>query len=178
MGEIWFLTCSECESLGLDDFPTAKRLQWHGIAPETPDWSKTSRFVAFSLVPLSLNSVWRFMVSVFTWVIQTSFLFLFLIFCQVDSVKKEIYVGFNTSHLATLVTLPNRPGYRWEPFVDTSKPSPFDCITHDLPGRETAMKQYRHFLDANMYPMLSYSSIILLLSPIDDSWVCVIPQKV
>lgn len=126
----------ECESLGLDDFPTAKRLQWHGIAPETPDWSKTSRFVAFSLV---------------------------------DSVKKEIYVGFNTSHLATLVTLPNRPGYRWEPFVDTSKPSPFDCITHDLPGRETAMKQYRHFLDANMYPMLSYSSIILLLSPIDDS---------
>ncbi|WZY91917.1 hypothetical protein YC2023_064246 [Brassica napus] len=126
----------ECESLGLDDFPTAKRLQWHGIAPETPDWSETSRFVAFSLV---------------------------------DSVKKEIYVAFNTSHLATLVTLPNRPGYRWEPFVDTSKPSPFDCITHDLPGRETAMKQYRHFLDANMYPMLSYSSIILLLSPIDDS---------
>uniref|UniRef100_M4CLB4 Glycosyl hydrolase family 13 catalytic domain-containing protein n=2 Tax=Brassica campestris TaxID=3711 RepID=M4CLB4_BRACM len=126
----------ECESLGLDDFPTAKRLQWHGIAPETPDWSETSRFVAFSLV---------------------------------DSVKKEIYVALNTSHLATLVTLPNRPGYRWEPFVDTSKPSPFDCITHDLPGRETAMKQYRHFLDANMYPMLSYSSIILLLSPIDDS---------
>lgn len=102
----------------------------------------------------------------------------YMYFLQVDSVKKEIYVALNTSHLATLVTLPNRPGYRWEPFVDTSKPSPFDCITHDLPGRETAMKQYRHFLDANMYPMLSYSSIILLLSPIDDSWVCVIPPKV
>ncbi|KAL9302254.1 Isoamylase 1 [Arabidopsis thaliana] len=125
----------ECESLGLNDFPTAKRLQWHGLAPEIPNWSETSRFVAFSLV---------------------------------DSVKKEIYVAFNTSHLATLVSLPNRPGYRWEPFVDTSKPSPYDCITPDLPERETAMKQYRHFLDANVYPMLSYSSIILLLSPIKD----------
>ncbi|CAH8265364.1 unnamed protein product [Arabidopsis lyrata] len=126
----------ECESLGLNDFPTAKRLQWHGLAPEIPNWSETSRFVAFSLV---------------------------------DSVKREIYVAFNTSHLATLVCLPNRPGYRWEPFVDTSKPSPYDCITPDLPERETAMKQYRHFLDANMYPMLSYSSIILLLSPIEDT---------
>ncbi|XP_010505692.1 PREDICTED: isoamylase 1, chloroplastic-like [Camelina sativa] len=124
----------ECESLGLNDFPTAKRLQWHGVAPEVPDWSEISRFVAFSLV---------------------------------DSVKREIYVAFNTSHLATLVSLPNRPGYRWEPFVDTSKPSPYDCITPDLPEREAAMKQYRHFLDANMYPMLSYSSIILLLSPVD-----------
>ncbi|CAL9236250.1 unnamed protein product [Arabidopsis halleri] len=126
----------ECESLGLNDFPTAKRLQWHGLAPEIPNWSETSRFVAFSLV---------------------------------DSVKREIYVAFNTSHLATLVSLPNRAGYRWEPFVDTSKPSPYDCITPDLPERETAMKQYRHFLDANMYPMLSYSSIILLLSPIEDT---------
>ncbi|KAL1217815.1 Isoamylase 1 [Cardamine amara subsp. amara] len=126
----------ECESLGLNDFPTAKRLQWHGLTPGMPDWSEASRFVAFSLV---------------------------------DSVKKEIYVAFNTSHLATLVSLPDRPGYRWEPFVDTSKPSPFDFITPDLPERETAMKQYRHFLDANMYPMLSYSSIILLLSPFDDS---------
>ncbi|ESQ52690.1 hypothetical protein EUTSA_v10016275mg [Eutrema salsugineum] len=126
----------ECESLGLSDFPTAKRLQWHGLAPGMPDWSETSRFVAFSLV---------------------------------DSVKREIYVAFNASHLATLVSLPDRPGYRWEPFVDTSKPSPFDCITPDLPERDTAMKQYRHFLDANMYPMLSYSSIILLLSPVDDS---------
>ncbi|KAJ6408035.1 hypothetical protein OIU84_011360 [Salix udensis] len=36
----------ECESLGLNDFPTAKRLQWHGHDPGTPDWSETSRFVA------------------------------------------------------------------------------------------------------------------------------------
>ncbi|XP_010558314.1 PREDICTED: isoamylase 1, chloroplastic [Tarenaya hassleriana] len=125
----------ECESLGLNDFPTAERLQWHGHAAGMPDWSETSRFVAFSLV---------------------------------DTVKSEIYVAFNASHLPVLVSLPERPGYRWEPFVDTSKPYPFDCITPDLPERATAIKQYAHFLDANMYPMLSYSSIILLLSPVID----------
>ncbi|TKY60780.1 Isoamylase 1 [Spatholobus suberectus] len=40
----------ECESLGLDDFPTSKRLQWHGHFPGMPDWSETSRFVAFTMV--------------------------------------------------------------------------------------------------------------------------------
>ncbi|PHU11644.1 hypothetical protein BC332_18574 [Capsicum chinense] len=40
----------QCESLGLDGFLTADRLQWHGHAPRIPDWSETSRFVAFTLV--------------------------------------------------------------------------------------------------------------------------------
>ncbi|XWS52299.1 hypothetical protein CRYUN_Cryun11dG0056100 [Craigia yunnanensis] len=39
----------ECESLGLNDFPTAEKLQWHGHTPGMPDWSDTSRFVAFTL---------------------------------------------------------------------------------------------------------------------------------
>ncbi|XP_058732182.1 isoamylase 1, chloroplastic isoform X2 [Vicia villosa] len=122
----------ECESLGLDDFPTSERLQWHGLFPATPDWSETSRFVAFTLV---------------------------------DSVKGEIYIAFNTSHLPFTVTLPERPGYRWEPLIDTSKSTPYDFLTPDLPGRDIAIQQYAHFLDANMYPMLSYSSIILLRTP-------------
>ncbi|XP_027921035.1 isoamylase 1, chloroplastic [Vigna unguiculata] len=122
----------ECESLGLDDFPTSERLQWHGRFPGRPDWSDTSRFVAFTMV---------------------------------DSVKGEIYVAFNTSHLPFTITLPERPGYRWEPLVDTSKPVPYDFLTPDLPGREIAIQQYAHFLDANMYPMLSYSSVILLRTP-------------
>lgn len=82
--------------------------------------------------------------------------------------KGEIYVAFNTSHLPVTVALPERSGYRWEPLVDTSKSAPFDFLSTDLPERETAIKQYSHFLDANLYPMLSYSSIILLLSP-DES---------
>ncbi|KAM5553582.1 isoamylase 1, chloroplastic [Rosa sericea] len=126
----------ECESLGLNDFPTAERLQWHGLSPGLPDWSKTSRFVAFTLV---------------------------------DSVKREIYIAFNASHLPVNISLPERPGYRWEPLVDTGKPSPFDFLSSDLPQRDIAVKQYAHFLDANLYPMLSYSSIILLLAPVEDA---------
>ncbi|KAK4478923.1 hypothetical protein RD792_014430 [Penstemon davidsonii] len=122
----------ECESLGLNDFPTAERLQWHGHAPGMPDWSETSRFVAFTLI---------------------------------DSVKGELYIAFNTSHVAVTVTLPERPGYRWEPLVDTGKTAPFDFFSDDTPDREIAIRQYAHFLDDNLYPMLSYSSVILLLSP-------------
>nr|GLL20267.1 isoamylase [Ipomoea trifida] len=129
----------EAESLGLDDFPTAERLQWHGHTPGMPDWSESSRFVAFTLV---------------------------------DKVKGEIYIAFNASHLPVTVTLPERGGYRWEPLVDTGKKTPFDFLGDDVPEKKTALKQYAHFLDANMYPMLSYSSIILLLCPdemIDNS---------
>lgn len=122
----------ECESLGLNAFPTSERLQWHGHIPGKPDWSETSRFVAFTLR---------------------------------DLVKGEIYIAFNTSHLPATVILPERPGYRWEPLVDTSKPAPFDFLSDDLSEREIAAKQYQHFLDANLYPMLSYSSIILFLKP-------------
>ncbi|KAJ6857585.1 isoamylase 1 [Populus alba x Populus x berolinensis] len=125
----------ECESLGLNDFPTAERLQWHGHAPGTPDWSETSRFVAFTLI---------------------------------DSVKREIYIAFNASHLPVTITLPERPAYRWEPLVDTGKPAPFDFLSGDLPERDTAMKQYSHFLEANLYPMLSYSSIVLVLLPVNN----------
>ncbi|KAJ4734304.1 Glycogen debranching enzyme [Rhynchospora pubera] len=124
----------ECECLGMDDFPTAQQLQWHGHQPGMPDWSDTSRFVAFSMN---------------------------------DEVKGEIYVAFNTSHLPVVVTLPDRPGYRWDPLVDTSKPAPFDFLSEDLPDRVTAVRQFANFLDSNLYPMLSYSSVILVLRPED-----------
>ena len=83
--------------------------------------------------------------------------------------KGEIYIAFNTSHLPVTISLPERPGHRWEPFVDTSKPAPYDVLSVDLPGRDIALRQYAHFLDANMYPMLSYSSIVLLLAPDEDA---------
>uniref|UniRef100_A0A7N0UUS6 Glycosyl hydrolase family 13 catalytic domain-containing protein n=1 Tax=Kalanchoe fedtschenkoi TaxID=63787 RepID=A0A7N0UUS6_KALFE len=120
----------ESESLGLDDFLTAERLQWHGYLPQNPDWSESSRFVAFTLK---------------------------------DSIKGEFYVAFNASHMPVTIGLPERPGYKWEPLVDTGKEPPYDFLTADLPERDTAIKQYCHFLDANLYPMVSYSSIILLL---------------
>lgn len=88
---------------------------------------------------------------------------------QIDSVKGEIYVAFNASHLPVIISLPERPGYRWEPLVDTSKPVPFDFLSSDLPAKEIAIKQYAPFLDANLYPMLSYSSIILLQLPDENA---------
>lgn len=123
---------SECECLGLDDFPTSERLQWHGHIPEKPDWSDNSRFVAFSMK---------------------------------DSVNGAIYVAFNASHLPVTISLPELQGYRWEPLVDTSKPAPYDFLADDLPDKLSAIQQYTSLLDANIYPMLSYSSIILLLRP-------------
>lgn len=69
------------------------------------------------------------------------------------------------SHLPVTIRLPERPGYRWGPLVDTSKPSPYDFLAADVPHRDIAVQQYAQFLDANLYPMLSYSSIILLLIP-------------
>lgn len=92
-----------------------------------------------------------------------------MIFYQVDSIKREIYVAFNASHLPVTVALPERPGYRWEPLVDTSKPAPFDFLSGDLPERDIAAKQYGNFLDTNLYPMLSYSSIVLTLSPDENA---------
>ncbi|XP_020110390.1 isoamylase 1, chloroplastic isoform X3 [Ananas comosus] len=122
----------ECESLGLDNFPTAERLQWHGHQPRMPDWSETSRFIAFSMT---------------------------------DKVKGEIYVAFNANHQPVIVTLPERPGYRWDPLVDTSKAVPYDFLSNDLPDRASAIQQCAHFLNSNLYPMLSYSSVILILRP-------------
>lgn len=81
---------------------------------------------------------------------------------QIDSVKGEIYIAFNTSHLPITISLPERPGYRWEPLVDTGKTVPFDFIPTEDPQRDIAVSQYAHFLNANLYPMTSYSSIILL----------------
>lgn len=127
---------SECESLGLDDFPTAERLQWHGHQPDMADWSESSRFVAFTIA---------------------------------DSIKGELYIAFNTSHLPVIVTLPERPGFKWKPLVDTSKASPYDFLVDDLPNRSIVIAQYAQFVNANIYPMLSYSSIILVLSPDGDS---------
>ncbi|KAI5058451.1 hypothetical protein GOP47_0026621 [Adiantum capillus-veneris] len=122
----------DCKSLGLSEFPTGDRLQWHGNSPHTPDWSKKSRFVAFTLV---------------------------------DSSYKELYIAFNAGHLAKIVALPKRQGFKWQPLVDTSKCCPYDFLSEDLPDKDIAIAQYAHFLKSNIYPMSDYSSIILCLVP-------------
>lgn len=87
---------------------------------------------------------------------------------QKDETKGEIYVAFNTSHLPVVVGLLERSGFRWEPVVDTGKEAPYDFLTDGLPDRAVTVYQFSHFLNSNLYPMLSYSSIILVLRP--DVW--------
>ncbi|KAL3692101.1 hypothetical protein R1sor_005752 [Riccia sorocarpa] len=125
----------QSDALRLGEFPTAEKLQWHGLLPNTPDWSETSRFVAFSLVDLE---------------------------------AKELYVAFNASHLPVVVSLPERPGFKWYPLVDTSKGAPFDFLSDDVNNRTVVLAQTANFLNANLYPMLSYSSILFLLVSEDE----------
>lgn len=89
----------------------------------------------------------------------------FVAFTLVDDVRKELYIAFNGNHMAAMVTLPERQGFKWQPLIDTSKASPYDFLSEDVSNRATAIAQYRHFLNSNIYPMLSYSSIILELVP-------------
>eukprot|EP00897_Mesotaenium_endlicherianum_P003623 jgi/Mesen1/3289/ME000191S02431 len=122
----------ECECLGLPDFPNAQRLEWHGLTPSTPDWSETSRFIAFTIR---------------------------------DPNKGELYIAFNAGHLPVVVTLPQRWGCSWRPLVDTSKPAPYDFLADDIPHREVAEAQVGGLLGNDAYPLLGYSSIILVQGP-------------
>ena len=87
---------------------------------------------------------------------------------QRDAKYKELYVAFNTSHLSIIISLPGREGSRWRPLVDTSKVAPYDFLSEeDITERERsiAVAQFSHFVNSNIYPMASYSSIILTLVP-------------
>ncbi|GJP51421.1 hypothetical protein CLOM_g10586, partial [Closterium sp. NIES-68] len=120
----------EFKCFRLDDFPTAHHLQWHGLTPANPDWSDTSRFIAFTIH---------------------------------DDEGTELYVAFNTSHLPSVATLPDRYARTWQLLVDTSKPPPYDVLSPDLPAhdRAIAVAQSAPLLAAGFYPLLGYSAVVL-----------------
>ncbi|AQK42530.1 Isoamylase 1 chloroplastic [Zea mays] len=82
-----------------------------------------------------------------------------------DETKGKIYVAFNTSHLPVVIGLLECSGFRWELVVDTGKEAPYDFLIDGLPDCVVTVYQFSHFLNSNLYPMLSYSSIILVLRP-------------
>jgi isoamylase len=84
---------------------------------------------------------------------------------QKDETKGKIYVAFNTSHLPVVIGLLECSGFRWELVVDTGKEEPYDFLIDGLPDCVVTVYQFSHFLNSNLYPMLSYSSIILVLRP-------------
>lgn len=88
---------------------------------------------------------------------------------QVDRQMRELYIAFNASHLPVMVTLPDRTGAKWYPLIDTSKPSPYDFLTEDVPHIDVVLAQTSNFLNSNLYPMISYSSIVLVLKDETES---------
>lgn len=66
-----------------------------------------------------------------------------------------------------MVTLPDRVGAKWYPLVDTSKPTPYDFLVDDVPNIDVVLAQTSNFLNSNLYPMISYSSIVLVLKDED-----------
>eukprot|EP00850_Spirogloea_muscicola_P010847 SM000065S20196 [mRNA] locus=s65:232907:239639:- [translate_table: standard] len=47
--DLCFISFRKTESFRLYDYPPGDRLQWHGITPGNPDWSESSRFLAFTI---------------------------------------------------------------------------------------------------------------------------------
>jgi hypothetical protein len=44
--------CRDNEVFRMEDYPSDWNLDWHGHTPGSPDWSETSRFIAYSLVSI------------------------------------------------------------------------------------------------------------------------------
>eukprot|EP00898_Chlorokybus_atmophyticus_P007078 jgi/Chlat1/7371/Chrsp6S07412 len=73
----------------------------------------------------------------------------------------DLYIAFNASHLPVVVAIPNPAGRRWVPVVDTGKVAPYDFMGDDVEHRDVAHSQYESMIAENLYPMMSYSSIVL-----------------
>ncbi|CAG9463693.1 unnamed protein product [Pedinophyceae sp. YPF-701] len=117
-------------------FPSDQDIEWHGIYPFEPDWSESARLLAFTV--------------------------------REGDVKRMFYVAFNTSHEALTVHVPEVDhDYIWEVAVDTSKPLPYDALLPDIcedvgaSQVEAARAQAAPWLAEGVYPMLSYSCVVL-----------------
>jgi isoamylase len=110
-------------------------IEWHGVVPSEPDWTETSRLVAFTM--------------------------------KTGTKGGGIYVAFNSSHQSLVLELPvlGWEGRTWQPFVDTGKSAPFDCLTVDEVLTEEDVEAAKASMGMwtlqNQYPMLPWSCVIL-----------------
>lgn len=127
--------------LGIDFFPTGEHVQWHGVKSGEPDWSETSRLVAFTLVDPSTPTT------------------------------EPLYIAFNASHKPSMMELPEYKGRCWRQVVDTAASSPGDILADDLTATElsAAEGQKRVLLQSDVYLMAPYSSIILRSESTEES---------
>ena len=60
-----------------------------------------------------------------------------------------------------MVTIPEWGGHSWVPVVDTSKPPPYDFLQPSDPAYGPAVAQTAGLLANRVYPMMSYSAVVL-----------------
>eukprot|EP00884_Botryococcus_braunii_P015679 jgi/Botrbrau1/2795/Bobra.0125s0007.1 len=108
-------------------------IQWHGSKPNEPDWSESSRLVAFSL--------------------------------RNHNTGGGLYVAFNTSHLPTVLELPQWPGRLWQIVIDTGKVSPYDFLVPGATLSPDEVAALRHqmsmWTSGGLYPLLPWSMCLL-----------------
>jgi isoamylase len=90
---------------------------WHGTAPCRPDWSESSRAIAFALDGRRSDR---------------------------DRVDRDIYVAMNSHWEPATFHIPASPSGRpWRRAVDTALPSPDDALALDEGPRIAVMQTYR-----------------------------------
>ncbi len=105
-----------CEAGGLGSGEADR--SWHGVRAWNPDWSDTSRFLAFMLCDRHARGD--------------------------TEVDDYIYVGMNMHWESQEVELPNVPGHmQWHVVANTSMPAPQDIWE---PGTEPKLSDQGHFL--------------------------------
>ena len=74
-------------------FPDGQNIKWHGVNPDEPDWSDSSRLLAYTITKKGDHN-WQ---------------------------RPGLYVAWNTSHRSITVNLPEWAGSSWRLVADTSK---------------------------------------------------------
>lgn len=127
---------------------------WHGETPCNPDWSETSRFLAYTIFGTNNNNT-------------------YVAYNTSKDFRKSRFKPFVLGHLPKVVQLPAIEGQEWEAVVDTGSQPPFDIVVPDEELEESqiaAVKALRKsYVDQNIYPMLSYSCIVLISKKKQDS---------
>ncbi|KAK9833179.1 hypothetical protein WJX74_009440 [Apatococcus lobatus] len=118
-------------------FGNSHHICWHGEEPGEPDWTETSRLVAWSVsTPVG----------------------------EVNGAA-GLYIAFSASHQPISLQLPVWPGRVWQPVVDTGKPAPYDMLVADSALSQasinTALAGTRMWTADHLYPLLPWSAIVL-----------------
>ncbi len=123
-------------ALRLPAHPTGDQVAWHGRTPNEPDWSETSRLVAFTLTDGTPGAGMLYVA------FNTSHL------------------------PVTLTLPPPGAGRRWRLVMDTGLPPPFDMPAADVPAEQRAAAAAQHAcLRVCTYTLLDRTTVVMETEP-------------